>query len=94
MAALLRKFLILKLDTGSAGGRIAAHGAIDIQQSAIAGIAVGNKWNADCAGDAAHAVNHLREGRGARVSGAKSRCDDTISSHVKRVETYARSHSR
>ena len=94
VTAFLREFLIFKLDAGSARGRIAAHGAIDIQQSAIAGIAVGNEWNADRAGDTAHAVEHLRERRGAGIGDAKSRCDDTISSHVKRVEACTRRHSR
>ena len=94
MAAFLRELLILELDAGCTGRRIAAHGAVDIQQSAIAGIAVGEERNAGGARDTAHTVKHLRECRGAGISDAKSRCNDTISGHVKRVETGARCHPR
>jgi hypothetical protein len=93
VAAFLRKLLILELDAGCARGRIAAHGAIDIQQSAIAGIAVGNEWNADGAGNTAHAVQHLGECRGAGIGDAQRGCDNAVSGHVKRVEAYIRGYS-
>src|SRR5579872_1146204 len=94
MAALFREFLIFELNAGGARGGVTANRAIDIQQPAVAGVAVGEKWKARRAGDAAHAVEHFGKGSGAGVGHTKRRGDDAIAGHIKRIKAGARRHSR
>ena len=92
----LGEFLILELDAGGAGGGTpTAHRAVDIQQPAIAGVAVSQETERLVApAIAAHTIEHFGEGCGAGIGYAQRRGDDAISGHVKRIETNACRHSR
>ena len=65
------KLLILDLDRGDAGLLVAAHRVTDIEQSAIAGIGIGDDRRLRHFSDAPDAVDHLRIGGKARVRQAQ-----------------------
>ena len=61
------KFLILDLDRDDARVLIAAHGVMDVEQAAIAGVGVGDDAGLHDARERRNPVEHLRIGRDAGV---------------------------
>ena len=65
--ALLGKLLVFELDGGDAGGLVAAHGVVHVEQAAVAGVGIGDDRGAAAAHQRRHAVEHLRVGGDAGV---------------------------
>ena len=59
MTALLRKFLVLELNGDGAGFLVAANRVLDVEQTAVTGIAVGNQRAFRAAGNNADAADHV-----------------------------------
>jgi hypothetical protein len=71
VAAFLREFLILELDGRDAGILIAANGVANIEQSAIAGIRIGNDRRAGKLHHLRDALDHVAISRNARIRNAE-----------------------
>ena len=89
MAAFLRKLLILDLDRGDAGLLIAAHSVADIEQTAVAGIGIGNDRRLGHFRNAPDAIDHLRIAGKARVRQAQRGRNRAVARHIQGFETHA-----
>ena len=85
VAALLGEVLVFDLDHRDAGFLIAAHGVGDVEQPAVAGVAVGDQRLVDGIDDRFGAVDHVGVGGQARVGLAQVRGHDPVAGHVDRL---------
>ena len=86
MAAFLGEFLILDLDADHPRLLVAADGMVDIEQSAIAGVGVGDHARATGAGQRGDAIEHLAVGRNAGVGQAEGRRRHPIAGGIDEIE--------
>ena len=83
-------FLVLDLDRLRAGFLIAAHGVVDVEQPAIAGVAIGDQRRRTCPrAICLHAADHLGVARQPRIRQAEMRGDHAVAGHVERIEPHA-----
>ena len=85
VAAFLRALLIFKLDRCSSNLLIAADGMMNVEQAAVAGIAVRDQRLAHGLGDGLYAIEHLRIGRQTGVGQSEVRRYGSIACHIERV---------
>ncbi len=61
---------------------------LDVEEAAVAGVAVGDERRLRAAGDGGDAGGHVGEGRQSGVRQTEIRGDGTVAGHVQRLEAH------
>ena len=86
MAAALGKVLVLELDGIGAGALEQAHGALDIERVAVAGIGIDHEMRRHAVADQADGLDHLAHADQPDVGAAEPRIGDGRAGDVERLE--------
>ena len=86
MAAALGEILVLDLDRVRAGALEQAHGALDIERIAIAGVGIDDEMGAHAVADQRDRFDHLVHAHQADVRAAEPRIGDAGAGDIKRLE--------
>ena len=94
MPAALGPLLVFDVDASHAGTLIGAHGAAHIHHPAVAGVGIGDQWQAGGFGNALCVIGHLAHGQQANVGHAQTHGGGARTTHVDGFKTLARHQPR